>query len=437
MAIRGSLTEASLPDVLQLLAMGRKTGCLGLTFGNNFGYIYFADGVIAHASIVNRTLTTEEAVYFLFTWSQGTFNFEPGAAPDEGVPTVALDPQALMLEGARRVDEWALIAKKIPTFDIVFAADRHRLMEEPRPLTADEERLLHLLDGQRDVSALISDGALGEFATGKALYGLLTGGYIIRVGVSARRRHQPPPNDKAAEHRNLGVAFYKTGMYEEAEREFRRVAALRQSDAEAAFYLGLVALRQGRWGEAATAFERSATHGPPRMAVYVNLAYAYERVGDVARAQEALAEALARGGRGDPLVQTNAGALAVAVHDFDTAEGALAMARTLFGTRRPPPAWYHYAGLAAALTNDLDRAVALLEEAVQAYPGHAVLWNNLALAHEARGEVDAAVRTLERGLVEDPSLPQLHRNFADALQRVARAWGHGAGARSAAGGDAA
>jgi hypothetical protein len=27
MAIRGSLREASLPDVLQLLAMGKKTGC--------------------------------------------------------------------------------------------------------------------------------------------------------------------------------------------------------------------------------------------------------------------------------------------------------------------------------------------------------------------------------------------------------------------------
>jgi hypothetical protein len=53
-AIRGSLTEASLPDVLQLLAMGKKTGCLGLTYGNNFGYIYFANGSISHASLVNR-----------------------------------------------------------------------------------------------------------------------------------------------------------------------------------------------------------------------------------------------------------------------------------------------------------------------------------------------------------------------------------------------
>jgi hypothetical protein len=44
MAIKGSLREASLPDVLQLLAMGQKTGCLSVTDRNNFGYIYFDRG---------------------------------------------------------------------------------------------------------------------------------------------------------------------------------------------------------------------------------------------------------------------------------------------------------------------------------------------------------------------------------------------------------
>src|ERR671927_313597 len=54
MAIKGSLKEASLPDVLQLLAMGKKTGCLSVTHRSNFGYIYFDKGRICYASIVNR-----------------------------------------------------------------------------------------------------------------------------------------------------------------------------------------------------------------------------------------------------------------------------------------------------------------------------------------------------------------------------------------------
>lgn len=420
-AIRGSLTEASLPDVLQLLSMGKKNGCLGLTFANNFGYIYFSDGSISHASIVNRSLSTEEAVYLLFTWAQGTFNFEPGATPDEGVDIHSIDPQSLLLEGARRMDEWALIAKKIPTFDIVYALDRHKLLAEEHELAPEVRVLLPLIDGQRDVSALIADSKIGEFLAAKALYGLVTTGYVVRVGVSARTQQPARPDDKVTEHRNLGLAFYKTGMYEEAEREFRRVDALRQHDPEASFYTGLVALRQGEWARAASVFERHASHQQsPRAAVFVNLAFAYEKMGEVSRARAAIGEALARGGRGDPVVQTNAAALAAAAGDYEEADLALATARTLWGTRRPPPAWFHYAGLTAAMANDLDRAIALLSEAVQVYPSYAVLWNNLAVAYEARGDFDAALRTAERGLIEDPTLPQLHRNFADSLQRDGR-----------------
>ncbi|MGI8843801.1 MAG: DUF4388 domain-containing protein, partial [Gemmatimonadaceae bacterium] len=54
MAIRGSLLEASLPDVLQLLAMGQKTGVLSIGDRSNFGYIYFDRGRISYARIVNR-----------------------------------------------------------------------------------------------------------------------------------------------------------------------------------------------------------------------------------------------------------------------------------------------------------------------------------------------------------------------------------------------
>jgi len=419
-AIRGSLTEASLPDVLQLLAMGKKTGCLGLTYANNFGYIYFADGAITHASLVNRSLDTEETVYVLFTWTQGTFNFEPGVTPDEGVHTTAIDPQSLLLEGARRVDEWTLIAKKIPSFDIVFAPDRHTLLANERPLTPEEEVIVPLLDGQRDVSALIADSGLGEFTVGKTLYGLLSASLIARVGVSQRGKTAAAPDDKVTEHRNLGIAFFKTGMYEEAAREFRRVDSLHEDDPVASFYLGLVSLRQEQWAAAIHAFERHAAHGVPRAAVFSNMAYAYQQLGDLTKAHTAIEKALSYGGRGDPVIQTNAAALAIAAHHHDAAETALAAARTLWGARRPPAAWYHYAGLNAALTNDLDRAIAILTEAVQSYTSVAVLWNNLAVAYEARGDFDTAMQTLERGLVEEPHLPQLHRNFADCLQRAGR-----------------
>jgi hypothetical protein len=44
MAIRGSLSEANLADVLQLLALGQKTGVLSLAREGSFGAVHFDRG---------------------------------------------------------------------------------------------------------------------------------------------------------------------------------------------------------------------------------------------------------------------------------------------------------------------------------------------------------------------------------------------------------
>src|SRR5689334_22640516 len=121
MAIRGSLSEASLPDVLQLLAMGSKTGALSLTVPGSGGTIWFENGRICFAGVNGRSLHTEEAVFVMFKWNDGTFSFEPGIQPPQGSTLVSVDSQAILLEGARRVDEWSMIEKKLPSFDAVFA----------------------------------------------------------------------------------------------------------------------------------------------------------------------------------------------------------------------------------------------------------------------------------------------------------------------------
>ena len=285
MAIKGSLREASLPDVLQLLSMGKKSGCLSVTHRNNFGSIYFDKGKICYAAIVNRrdrlgdilvksgVLTAEqllsaieaqakdrdrrlgeimvglglisrdelhkqirvqieEAVFFLFTWTQGTFNFEPDIRPEAQDFLVSINPESLLLEGAHRVDEWSLIEKKIPSFDIIFALERERAEEAHEQLTNEQRALIPLLDGKRDVAALVEETGLVEFEVGKALFGLVTAGFAHRVGKS-RPVESLATDARLEEHRNLGIAFYKTGMLDEAEREFRRVVELRPGDTQA------------------------------------------------------------------------------------------------------------------------------------------------------------------------------------------------------------
>jgi len=472
MAIKGSLKEASLPDVLQLLAMGKKTGCLAVTHRNNFGYIYFDKGRICYASIVNRRdrlgdnlvkagsitkaqldsaiaaqtahndkrlgellvaqgamtrdalheqikLQIEEAVYFLFTWKEGTFNFEADVAPEEQDFLVSINPESLLLEGARRVDEWSLIEKKIPSFDLVFDVDRKKVEESEVELTREQEIVLALIDGRRDVASVIEESSLGEFDVGKSIYGLITAGYLHKIGRS--KPAEPAVSDsRVDEHRNLGIAFYKTGMLDEAMREFRRVAELREHDAPSRFYIGLALARQGKWDEAVAAFRECVAQPGARASALHNLAYALERLGRYDEALAALQEAVRRGGAKDPRIQTSVGVVALRTGDVVGAGQALHVARPLFGTRPPTPTWFHYAALTAALLGELDRALALLQEGIAAHPHAAALHNNLAAVHERRGYHPDALQAAERGVLEDAGIAQLHKNLGDCQYRAAR-----------------
>lgn len=473
MAIRGNLSEASLTDVLQLLALGQKTGCLSIARDGSFGTIHFADGRVVHASIVNRrdrlgdrlvrlgavaadelarlaatlhvqddrdlakALLTldrvdrellvqvyrtqvEEVVYHLFSWSQGTFTFEPDDDISLDTPLFSVSADSLLLEGARRVDEWSLIEKKVPSFDLIFEADAGRVSAREVPLSAEQERILPLLDGTHDVHALMERSGLSEFDVGKALYGLLSAGYAQRVGRSAARR-QPPPESRVAEHRNLGIAFYRTGMLDEATREFRRVLELRDSDGVSRFHIGLVHARRGEWHDAVATFLRASQESDAPSAVFHNLAFSLEQVGDREGARHALDAATQRAGTmPDPRLALSRAMTCLYASDFAGAEGRLAEARAQWGARQPSAAWFHAAGLAAALGGEPERAAAILEEGMAVYPHAVPLHNNLAVVHERRGSYELAARTLEHALLEDANCAHLHKNLGDYLYRAQR-----------------
>ena len=419
MAIRGNLSEASLPDVLQLLAMGGKSGCLTLNVDNGSGAIYFENGQIVFASLSRRDLATDDAVFAMFTWTHGAFSFDPGVSPPADAALIAVDPQELLLEGARRVDEWSLIEKKIPSFDVVFALDRHQMLGNTIAFTREQQALLPLIDGNRNVRELMRAAGLSEFAAGKALYGLMSGGFL--VSVNPRDKTPVVPDSVIAEHRNLGIAFYKARMYSDAAREFKRILELRSTDPAAAFYLGLIALRDTRWSDAADSFQRAAMSAPRMTSIFINLAYAYERMAQYEKAKLALEQVLSRGSRNEPLAHLGLASLALQREDLDAAAESLSSARNAWGGSAPPAAWYHYAGVLASMRGDLDGAVGVLNEGVSRYPSSAVLLNNLAVAQESTGDFERARQSIERAVQTENAMPQLYRNLGDILKRAGHA----------------
>ncbi|MBA3444589.1 MAG: tetratricopeptide repeat protein [Gemmatimonadales bacterium] len=470
-AIKGSLKEASLPDVIQLLFLGRRTGCLALADRHNFGTIYLDEGQITFATIVNRRdrlgdllirtgrisaeqlrqaiaaqeddrghklgeilvglgilsraeledymrLQIEEAVYYLFTWTSGTFNFEAGVRPESEDFLVRISPEALLLEGARRVDEWSLIEKKIPSFDLIFSVDQDHISQSAPTLSPEQQRLLPLIEGTRDVRQLIDESGLVEFEVGKALFGLITAGFAHRVGTSTAAAPKAN-NSRVEEHRNLGIAFYKAGMLEEALREFRRVTDLRPSDSTAPLFLGLIAIRQARWDEAAEALRHASDNGVPRPAALHNLGFALEQLGRLDEAEAAYGDAAGRA-RDDARIMLGWSIVALKRGDNQVAQSRLVQVRQLLNGKPVPALWYWASSLASSGLDDANGALQAARDGVEAYPNNAVLQNNLAVLLELNGDIDGAEAMLRAALAEDPALPQVSKNLADILYRIGR-----------------
>jgi hypothetical protein len=182
MAFQGSLAELHLPDIIQLISVSGKTGVFHLTDGKLRGEIFLHDGKIVHAQLEDST--GEEAVYALAIWSQGEFKFEPGTGTE--LRTIAKSNTNLLMEAARRLDEWRVLSKKIPSVEMVpeFVVQQDR--EGQINLNTSEWLILSKIDGHRTIKQTAQVTGLSTFDVSKILYGLIATGLIrLREGGGA------------------------------------------------------------------------------------------------------------------------------------------------------------------------------------------------------------------------------------------------------------
>src|SRR2546426_7716203 len=230
MAIEGPLRELGIHDVFQLLDLSRKTGTLRVTseLRHNEGKIYFDNGVVVSAEIrsnphplgalllrtgkiaeadlerardmqqrqgdkrrlgeilvslgvitqreVERQIRfqIEEVVFEVMSWNEGYFSFAEEA--ESKVPTevtVRIPVEALLMEGARRIDEWSRIENRIPHVGVVPS-----LAPPPEggggelDLLPPEWEVLALIDGQRSIRGLATELGRSDFEVAKTLFGL-------------------------------------------------------------------------------------------------------------------------------------------------------------------------------------------------------------------------------------------------------------------------
>jgi len=232
--IQGNLVSVRIVEVLQMLGLQRQTGRLVVSRSGDAVEVYFKDGLVVLASSngkgsgsametllkkscrmgeesiehvvsimgitsqpIDRVLAqeklvdsktfadclrrhTEAAVFKIMAWQDGEFLFEKAVPPVFANP-VQLKVDDLLMEGARRADEWNLIQHKIPHFDIVFEPLIGNAEElTTRGMSDVDLKVFSYIDGRRSIQEIIDILCLGEFDVAKSMFILLSVDLIRR-----------------------------------------------------------------------------------------------------------------------------------------------------------------------------------------------------------------------------------------------------------------
>lgn len=231
MGLKGDLSTMGLEDIFQWLAVGKKSGVLELRGVLHTKRVSFHEGritavwssdpreylgqyLLAFSRItedqlrealatqedenqllgrilINRQLVTEaeirkivqlkveEAIFDTFLWDVGTFEFHDGAPAHQRAMLLSLDVTGIVLEGARRVDEWSRIRRGIKGNDAVVCAVSEAVAEH-LPLSPDDAAILGRLDGTKTVDQIVIEMRAPEFKVNKLLFDLIEKG-MVRV----------------------------------------------------------------------------------------------------------------------------------------------------------------------------------------------------------------------------------------------------------------
>ena len=296
MSLTGTLRTMSLPDILQWAASGHKTGTLHLERrsiqkriafrdGNVFsswsndpreslgqlllrdrhvseeqlfrallrqeeegrliGSILVGDGVLSEGAL-QRTLRTkaEETIYDLFLWTDGSFEFKEGELPPQVHIAIDMPVTAVVLEGIRRVDEWARIKRVFGSMEATL-----KLRGAPNGIedTVDR-RILDLVGAGKSVAQVSLEIHHSEFETAVRLFELLARDLILveKVGVAV-----PDTDPVAAIQERLTTAYQRLQekRYDAATQAYEDVLAFDRLNQNAK--KGLIAVSEARARERA------------------------------------------------------------------------------------------------------------------------------------------------------------------------------------------
>ncbi|MCK4297949.1 MAG: PQQ-binding-like beta-propeller repeat protein [Planctomycetes bacterium] len=240
MELSGTITATELAEIFQLLTTSRKEGTLTVSDGKRKKSIYFSrDGVtllfekdkrarslgellvdygrisdeqlqealeqhqstgkrlgevvqemgLVSAEGIEDLIRTqiEEEIFDLLSWRGGTFQFRDEPPPEiladteHSYTSLLFDPNSLLMEAARRMDEWERIGELIRTEREVFGRVEGVEPEVEQGMAGAGERVLPLVDATRTAAELLREARLPKFEVYSVLYQLYESGALELV----------------------------------------------------------------------------------------------------------------------------------------------------------------------------------------------------------------------------------------------------------------
>jgi hypothetical protein len=186
---RGDLQQVSSVDLLQLLAMNRRSGTLSINSSSGNGEVRIKSGEIVDA--VFRRLEREKALFRLLGETDGTFSFVGGSP--QFLERIRTPTSALLMEGLRQLDEAERLRRSLELDATALLA-----IAPPGPDTSESAaRVLEALTTPRTLPELLDEVTLHDLAVLEALELLLEQGLVRRIASSAVRVELADPERMA------------------------------------------------------------------------------------------------------------------------------------------------------------------------------------------------------------------------------------------------
>lgn len=196
----GRITEAQLQETLQIQASTLQ----------RLGYILVKQNFISNADLEDALrIQVTQIVYRLFRWREGKYQFTPMDHVEyDNEHFRPLSAETILMEGARMIDEWPMLERKIKSPAAVFrktasgaaldvpvaslldadidfsfqdAPERDKRNEDELRISPGEREVLHMVDGIATVQDLVDTSALAEFDVYRTLFELLNRNLIEKI----------------------------------------------------------------------------------------------------------------------------------------------------------------------------------------------------------------------------------------------------------------